>query len=92
MEYTYDINEKRSGWFWHVSGLKLPFHFNKYQAKQTEKLATFLRRVREVRSQGKLLPPKLGSQVSTGNHDLLEQKSMNCNFCRTSARVEKAEL
>ena len=66
MEYTYDINEKRSGWFWHVSGLKLPFHFNKYQAKQTEKLATFLRRVREVRSQGKLPPSKL--ETPTDKH------------------------
>ena len=75
-----------------MSGLKLPFHFNKYQAKQTEKSATFLRRIREVRSQGKLLSPKLGSQVSTGNHDLLEQKSMNYTFCRISAKVEKTEL
>lgn len=48
---------------------------NKSKAKLTEKSTTLLRAIREVKSQGKPLPPSLERQAGTENHSLLGTKA-----------------
>lgn len=52
-------------------------HGNEFKAKQTEKLTTLLRSIREVKTQEKPLLPTLERQADTENCNLLEQKAMS---------------
>lgn len=48
--------------------------------------AIFLKPIRQLRSQNKLLPPKLEKQVNTKNYNLLEKKPMTWNLCGNQHR------
>lgn len=80
-------------------------HPNKVKAEQTEKPITLPRSVKQVRSQGKLLPQNSrDKQANTENHNLPELPQDQCqtskyresqlirNSHRTSARVGKPNL
>lgn len=49
----------------------------------------FLGSLREGKTQGKLLPPRLESQANTGNHDLPEQRLPSRNHSRNQHRGRK---
>lgn len=61
------------------SGHYIPASTN---VEQVEKSTTLLRSIREVRPQGKLLPPKWERQVNTNNHRLPEQKPITRSLCQ----------
>lgn len=73
-----------SGFWFHMEGPQKSqlCPKNKYKTEQTEKSIALLGSTREVKTQRKPLPPRLGRQANTRSHGLLEQRLMNGNCHR----------
>lgn len=64
----------------------------KWKAEKAEKSKTLLGSIREGRTQGKPLSPRLARQVKTGSHISPEQRLMKGNCCRSQCWGLKPEL
>lgn len=74
----------------HIRSLKVSLPSNKEKAGHTEQLITLFRSVREVKTQGKLLPPRLErKKVSIGSPGLGKQRLVSRNGHRTQHQDEK---